>query len=417
MRCSPTAGAALMLCAATAGLLRAQASSTPLPEPPESPRFASWEEMNVLAHGLLQLGRGLHEHVEHTRRQLGALERRLAACGPTCRGSETTGVPPVHPHSPGIAIGGEVAPEILRDLQTQLKVQNGRIQQLFLKVAQQQRHLEKQHLRIQHLQSKIALLAPNHLDNGVTQPTTKKRLPKMAQSSRLAPNATSLHRLPKDCQELFEDGQRQSGLFQIQPQGSPPFLVNCEMTSEGGWTVIQRRQDGSVDFNQPWEAYKDGFGDLQGDFWLGLEKMHCITGDQGGRLTVKLQDRDGNAKSLRFPIHLGGEDTAYSLQLTAPVASELGVSVATPNGLSLPFSTWDQDHDLRRDLNCAKSLSGGWWFGTCGHSNLNGQYFHSMPHQRQQRKKGMFWKGWRGRYYPLQATTMLIQVTEDAEAS
>ncbi|XP_042549665.1 angiopoietin-related protein 4 [Dipodomys spectabilis] len=419
MRCAPTAGAALVLCAATAGLLRAQAGAAP--PPPEPPRFASWDEMNVLAHGLLQLGRGLHEHVERTRGQLGALERRLAACGAACQTSETTGVPSAHPQRPGAApaaaAGGEVAPEILRDLQTQLKVQNGRIHQLFLKVAQQQRHLEKQHLRIQHLQNKIALLAPTHLDNGVIQPATKKRLPKMAQPSGLAPNATSLHKLPKDCQELFEDGQRQSGLFQIQPQGSPPFLVNCEMTSEGGWTVIQRRQDGSVDFNQPWEAYKAGFGDPQGEFWLGLEKIHSITGDRGGRLAVQLQDRDGNAKSLKFPVHLGGEDTAYSLQLTAPVASELGVSVATSNGLSLPFSTWDQDHDLRGDLNCAKSLSGGWWFGTCGHSNLNGQYFHSMPHQRQQRKKGMFWKGWRGRYYPLQATTMLIQATEDKEAS
>ncbi|KAM4889198.1 angiopoietin-related protein 4 [Thomomys bottae] len=409
MLCAPTAGAALVLCAATAGLLRAQAGAAPPPEPPEAPRFASWDEMNVLAHGLLQLGRGLHEHVERTRAQLGALERRL--------GANSTGVPSMHPQNPGAVAGGEAAPEILRDLQTQLKVQNGRIQQLFLKVAQQQRHLEKQHLRIQHLQSKIALLAPTHLDNGVPQPATKKRLPKMAQPSGLAPNTTGLHRLPKDCQELFEGGQRKSGLFQIQPQGSSPFLVNCEMTSEGGWTVVQRRQDGSVDFNQPWEAYKTGFGDPKGEFWLGLEKMHSITGDRGSRLAVQLQDRDGNAKSLKFSVHLGGEDTAYSLQLTAPVASELGVSIPTSNGFSLPFSTWDQDHDLRGDLNCAKSLSGGWWFGTCGHSNLNGQYFHSMPQQRQQRKKGMFWKGWRGRYYPLQATTMLIQVTEDPEAS
>lgn len=37
--------------------------------------------------------------------------------------------------------------------------------------------------------------------------------------------------LPRDCQELFEEGERQSGLFQIQPQGSSSFLVNCKMTS------------------------------------------------------------------------------------------------------------------------------------------------------------------------------------------
>lgn len=95
-----------------------------------------------------------------------------------------------------------------------------------------------------------------------------------------------------------------------------------------------------------------------GEFWLGLEKMHLILGDHSSHLAVQLQDWEGNAKSLQFPIRLGGEDTAYSLQLTAPMASELGATITTPSSLSLPFSTWDQDHDLQGDKNCAKSLSG-----------------------------------------------------------
>ncbi|XP_025719068.1 angiopoietin-related protein 4 [Callorhinus ursinus] len=412
MRCAPTASAALMLCAATAGLLSAQGRPAP---PPEPPRFASWDEVNVLAHGLLQLGHGLREHVERTRGQLGALERRLGACGAACEESGGSAAPPRAPE--GLVPSGEAAPDTLRSLQTQLKTQNSRIEQLFHKVAQQQRHLEKQHLKIQTLQSQVGLLSPKHLGHGMAKPARKKRLPKIAQLIGPAHNISRLHRLPRDCQELFDDGERQSGLFQIQPQGSPPFLVNCKMTSDGGWTVIQRRQDGSVDFNQPWEAYKAGFGDPQGEFWLGLEKVHRILGDRGSRLAVQLQDWEGNAESLQFPVHLGGEDTAYSLQLTAPVANELGATTVAPSGLSLPFSTWDQDHDLRGDKNCAKSLSGGWWFGTCGHSNLNGQYFRSVPPQRQQRKKGIFWKTWRGRYYPLQATTMLIQPTETEAAS
>nr|KAF6400277.1 angiopoietin like 4 [Rousettus aegyptiacus] len=374
MRCASTAGAALVLCAATAGLLRAQGHPAPA-EPPS--RFASWDEVNVLAHGLLQLGQGLREHVERTRGQLSALERRLGTCGAACEEPRASAAPP---HvSASLVPHGEVALETLRSMQTQLQAQNSRIEQLFQKVTQQQRHLEKQHLRIQNLQSQVGLLAPMHLGRGLTQLARKKRLPKMAQLVGPVHNISHLH--------------------------------------NGGWTIIQRRQDGSVDFNQPWEAYKAGFGDPQGEFWLGLEKVHLILGGRGGRLAVQLQDWEGNAESLQFPVHLGGEDTAYSLQLTAPVASKLGATTVMPSGLSLPFSTWDQDHDLRGDKNCAKSLSGGWWFGTCGHSNLNGQYFHSIPRQRQQRKKGIFWKTWRGRYYPLQATTMLIQPTVAKAAS
>ncbi|XP_053439374.1 angiopoietin-related protein 4 [Nycticebus coucang] len=412
MRCAPTAGAALVLCATTAGLLLGAQGH---PAQPESPRFASWDEMNVLAHGLLQLGQGLREHVERTRGHLGSLERRLSTCGAACQSTGGSAAPPQVLDS--LVPGEEVAPGAFRSLQTQIKAQNSRIEQLFQKVAQQQRHLEKQHLRIQHLQSQVGLLVPTHLSNRMAKPARKKRLPKMAQLVGPAHNASHLHRLPRDCQELFEEGERQSGLFQIQPEGSLPFPVNCKMTSDGGWTVIQRRRDGSVDFDRPWEAYKAGFGDPQGEFWLGLEKVHRITGDRSSRLAVQLQDWDGNAESLQFPVHLGGEDTAYSLQLTEPVASKLGATTVTPEGLSLPFSTWDQDHDLHGDKNCAKTLSGGWWFGTCSHSNLNGQYFHSIPRQRQQRKKGIFWKNWRGRYYPLQATTMLIQPTVAAAAS
>uniref|UniRef100_A0A8P0TKL2 Angiopoietin like 4 n=1 Tax=Canis lupus familiaris TaxID=9615 RepID=A0A8P0TKL2_CANLF len=379
MRRAPSAPAALVLYAAAAGFLSARGS----PTPPEPQRFASWDEVNVLAHGLLQLGHGLREHVERTQGQLGALERRLGACGAACKEPGGSAAPPRAPE--GLGPRGEAAPEALRSLQTQLKTQNSRIEQLFHKVAQQQRHLEKQQLKIQKLQSQVGLLGPMHLGHGMVKAARKKRLPKMAQLVGPAHNISRLHRLPRDCQELFEEGERQSGLFQIQPQGSPPFLVNCKMTA--------------------------------GEFWLGLEKVHRILGDRGSRLAVQLQDWEGNAESLQFPVHLGGEDTAYSLQLTAPVANELGATTVAPSGLSLPFSTWDQDHDLRGDKNCAKSLSGGWWFGTCGHSNLNGQYFRSIPHQRQQRKKGIFWKTWRGRYYPLQATTMLIQPTATEAAS
>lgn len=97
---------------------------------------------------------------------------------------------------------------------------------------------------------------------------------------------------------------------------------------------------------------------LLGEFWLGLEKVHQIVGDQDSNLVVQLEDWDGNAESLQFPVHLGGEDTAYTLQLTEPVASKLGATTLLPGGLSLPFSTWDQDHDLLRHKNCAKNLSG-----------------------------------------------------------
>uniref|UniRef100_A0A8B9Q772 Angiopoietin like 4 n=1 Tax=Apteryx owenii TaxID=8824 RepID=A0A8B9Q772_APTOW len=216
--------------------------------------------------------------------------------------------------------------------------------------------------------------------------------------------------LPENCQQPFLEGQQSSGVFQVQPSGSQPFKVYCDMTAEGGWTVIQRRRDGSVDFDQLWDAYKNGFGDLHGDFWLGLEKIHHLVQEGRYNLLIELEDWEGNSQVVQFVFSLGGESTAYTLNLLGPLSGELENAIG--DFRQLPFSTRDRDHDLKADTNCAKHLSGGWWFSTCGHANLNGKYFRSIPRQRHERKQGIFWKTWKGRYYPLKSTTMKIRPTE-----
>ena len=45
------------------------------------------------------------------------------------------------------------------------------------------------------------------------------------------------------------------------------FCGDCKavadaITDGGEWLVVQRRQDGSVDFNRGWVEYEEGFGNL-----------------------------------------------------------------------------------------------------------------------------------------------------------
>ncbi|NWY71942.1 ANGL4 protein, partial [Erithacus rubecula] len=370
--------------------------------------FASWDEVNVLAHGLLQLGHGLKEHVERTKGQLRELGGRLSAHnsslgrllrqareaqerGERLRGSSRTA---------GASRGHGA--HLTLPSQSLMDAQNLRIEELLQKIKQQQYKLDKQNLQIKSLQSKVNLLIPLH-HNKTQSPKWKINLKKSLNLTNQSQNG----KLPEGCQQLFLAGQHSSGVFQVQPAGSQPFEVYCDMTAEGGWTVIQRRMDGSVDFDQLWDAYKNGFGDLRGDFWLGLEKIHHLVQEGKCNLLIELEDWEGNSQVVQFVFSLGGESTAYTLSLVGPLSGELENAIGEFR--QLPFSTRDRDHDLKADTNCAKHLSGGWWFSTCGHANLNGKYFRSIPRQRHERKQGIFWKTWKGRYYPLKSTIMKIQ--------
>ncbi|VDI03671.1 Hypothetical predicted protein [Mytilus galloprovincialis] len=46
------------------------------------------------------------------------------------------------------------------------------------------------------------------------------------------------------------------------------LVSNIKCNQPGEWTVIQRRYDGSVEFNRNWKDYKNGFGNKHGEFWL-----------------------------------------------------------------------------------------------------------------------------------------------------
>ena len=74
----------------------------------------------------------------------------------------------------------------------------------------------------------------------------------------------------------------------------------CDQTTAGGgWTVFQKRLDGSVNFYRGWDDYKRGFGNLTGEYWLGPDKIHRLTNDRG-RLRVDLEDKSGNTAYAEY---------------------------------------------------------------------------------------------------------------------
>ena len=121
----------------------------------------------------------------------------------------------------------------------------------------------------------------------------------------------------KNCAEIYKSDERKDGVYTIKPDNLPAFDVFCDQTTAGGgWTVFQKRHDGSVDFFLNWSDYKVGFGDLNGEFWLGLDKIHRLTLNNNSLLRVDLEDFEGNTAYAEYNMSgVMSENDKYKLKL------------------------------------------------------------------------------------------------------
>ncbi|XP_075867861.1 angiopoietin-2b [Nelusetta ayraudi] len=211
----------------------------------------------------------------------------------------------------------------------------------------------------------------------------------------------------RDCAEIQRSGVTESGIYSIRlPNSTQTVKVFCDMkTRGGGWTVLQRRWNGSVDFHRGWRDYKMGFGEPSGEHWLGNDVIHKLTSSQEYSLHVQLKDREGHEAFAHYDhFYIDGEDKSYSIH-----AERFSGTAGRTSSLShtgTPFSTKDRDND-RCTCKCAQLASGGWWFEACGPSNLNGIYYPSSSSTA--RYNSIKWYYWKGPNLVASRTTMMVR--------
>ncbi|XP_003451928.1 angiopoietin-4 [Oreochromis niloticus] len=212
----------------------------------------------------------------------------------------------------------------------------------------------------------------------------------------------------RDCADAYKAGHYVSGLYHIYISNrTQPVQVYCDMeTSGGGWTVFQRRFNGSVDFQRSWREYKMGFGDVLGEHWMGNEVLHLLTNQGVYSMRVEMMDWEGNSAHSHYDrFTLTSERQQYRLHLRGYSGTAGKQSSLTTHGSG--FSTRDKDNDNCEHCKCAMMLTGGWWFDACGFSNLNGVYY-SIGHNIR-KLNGIKWHHFKGPSYSLRATSMMVR--------
>lgn len=247
----------------------------------------------------------------------------------------------------------------------------------------------------------------------------------------------------RECEEIIRNGGETSEMYLIQPDKSgKPYRVYCDMNTEnGGWTVIQNRQDGSVDFGRKWDPYQQGFGNiassqegkkycgLPGEYWLGNDKISQLTRMGPTELLIEMEDWKGDkVKAFYGGFTVQNEANKYQISVskykgTAGNALMEGASqlfgenrtMTIHNGMY--FSTYDRDNDgwVNADprKQCAKEDGGGWWYNRCHAANPNGRYYwgghYSWDMAKHGTDDGMVWMNFKGSWYSLKKMSMKIR--------
>jgi len=221
---------------------------------------------------------------------------------------------------------------------------------------------------------------------------------------------------PRDCAAIYsnqkaEGSQAASGVYIIYPKEGGSYEVYCDMTTDGGgWTVIQRRGDYPKQeiFFLGWRDYKEGFGDVKRDFWLGNDRISVLTNQDVYNLRLDFEDFSGQKRFAEYSgFVVADESKKYRMDFDVFLRGDAGDSFTRQKGMK--FSTKDQDNDVDSTRDCAKIFKGAWWYKDCRDSNLNGLYLRG-DHPKQW-AQGVNWDSFRGEYYSLKKADMKIRPT------
>ncbi|XP_067944990.1 angiopoietin-related protein 2-like [Watersipora subatra] len=175
----------------------------------------------------------------------------------------------------------------------------------------------------------------------------------------------------QDCQDAFEKGERNSGAVYILRPDPNWRLIRavCQFDHESGWTVIQRRLDGTVNFYRGWNEYVDGFGEINGEYSIvlaagqrietfikqgkgGLEGLYYLT-RKNRKLNIYMEAHDGEFRTANYSTFYVDDASDDYRSHIAGYTGDAGDSFTLHNNRK--FETYDH-----KTSHCPVTYQGFW---------------------------------------------------------
>lgn len=165
-----------------------------------------------------------------------------------------------------------------------------------------------------------------------------------------------------------------------------------------------------------WTFRRDGFGNVNGEYWLGLQPLYLLTNsgiDYTFKVGMILRNDTSFQQHYRY-FKVGEEASRYQLyfsQSNPNPVKPLGDSLSSALGSF--FSTHDADHDGDVTENCALRHQSGWWFpSTCNLTEGNplGRLMHPLDNLWSGKPEDVFWTNDLGDVVPWKVRLWLTRV-------
>ena len=205
----------------------------------------------------------------------------------------------------------------------------------------------------------------------------------------------------RDCKDWYNAGARRTGVYQVNWMGRMKKNVRCNMELDGGgWTVFHRRYVPlNENFDLGWSSYKQGFGDVFKEFWLGNDLLHEITtASRPHYILVFARKSDHQTAISKYgSFYIEDESESYKLHYNGTLLKgikSLKSGIRNQNLNGMLFSAKDRIKIVHQ--HCVEQHS-AMWYKKCADIFPN-------------KKEYLRWQSFNGKYGPLDEMEIMIKI-------